>query len=47
MRTLLKSKIHGAIVTEINLDYDGSITIDKRLMEAVDILLYGRAFLSR
>jgi aspartate 1-decarboxylase len=37
MRILLKSKIHKAIVTESNLDYIGSITIDKKLMELADI----------
>jgi len=30
----LKSKIHRAIVTDANLDYEGSITIDKTLMRA-------------
>ena len=34
-----KSKIHGATVTEANLNYKGSITIDEALMEASDILL--------
>lgn len=38
MRTMLKSKIHRARVTEANLDYEGSITIDQALMEAADIL---------
>ena len=38
MRTMLKSKIHRATVTEANLHYEGSITIDKDLMEAADIL---------
>jgi len=38
MRTVLKSKIHRARVTEANLDYEGSITIDRALMEAADIL---------
>ncbi len=38
MRTMLKSKIHRARVTQVNLDYEGSITIDKLLMEASDIL---------
>ena len=38
MRLMLKSKIHRAIVTSTNLDYDGSITIDEDLMKAVDIL---------
>jgi aspartate 1-decarboxylase len=32
--TLLKSKIHGATVTGTNLEYTGSITIDKRLLAA-------------
>lgn len=37
-RTMFKSKIHRAIVTEANLNYMGSITIDSELMEAADIL---------
>jgi len=40
MRIMLKSKIHRAHVTEVNIDYEGSISIDKRLMEAADILPY-------
>ncbi|MEE8472515.1 MAG: aspartate 1-decarboxylase [Dehalococcoidia bacterium] len=40
MRTMLKSKIHRARVTRVNLEYEGSITIDRRLMEAADILPY-------
>ncbi len=38
LRTVLKSKIHRARVTEANLYYEGSITIDARLMEKADIL---------
>lgn len=34
---ILKSKIHRVRVTEANLDYVGSITIDEALMEAADI----------
>lgn len=34
---VLKSKIHNAFVTEANVEYIGSITIDEDLMEAVDI----------
>ena len=34
---ILKSKIHRVTVTEANLDYIGSITIDQNLMEAVNI----------
>ena len=40
MRTMLKSKIHRATVTEGNINYEGSITIDRTLMEAADILPY-------
>ena len=40
MRTMLKSKIHRARVTQLNIDYEGSITIDKKLMEEADILPY-------
>jgi aspartate 1-decarboxylase len=40
MRVMLKSKIHRARVTHANIDYEGSISIDKRLMEAADILPY-------
>ena len=36
-RTMMKSKIHRATVTEANLNYVGSITIDEELMELVDI----------
>ena len=39
-RTMLKSKIHRATVTEANLDYEGSITIDTDLMEAANMLPY-------
>lgn len=37
-RYMLKSKIHRATVTEANLNYVGSITIDLDLMEAADII---------
>ncbi|MFZ5646145.1 MAG: aspartate 1-decarboxylase [Bacillota bacterium] len=36
--TVFKSKIHRATVTEANLNYMGSITIDRDLMKAADIL---------
>ena len=42
MRTMLKSKIHRAHVTETNINYEGSITIDNKLMEEADILPYER-----
>jgi aspartate 1-decarboxylase len=39
-RTMLKSKIHRATVTDCDLHYVGSITIDPDLLEAADILEY-------
>jgi aspartate 1-decarboxylase len=38
LRYMLKSKIHRATVTEANLNYVGSITIDQDLMDAADII---------
>lgn len=38
LRYMLKSKIHRAVVTDANLNYVGSITIDQDLMDAADIL---------
>ena len=40
LRTMMKSKIHRARVTEACIDYEGSITIDSSLLEAADILEY-------
>ena len=40
MRVMLKSKIHRARVTDVNVGYEGSITIDRKLMEAADIVPY-------
>jgi len=37
MRNMMKSKIHRATVTEANLNYVASITIDEDLMEAADL----------
>lgn len=39
-RTLLKSKIHRATVTEADLEYEGSVTVDRDLMDAADFLHY-------
>lgn len=39
-RKMLKSKIHRATLTGADLQYEGSITIDKDLMEAADIIPY-------
>jgi len=39
---MLKSKIHRARVTQVDLNYEGSITIDRSLMETSDILPFER-----
>jgi aspartate 1-decarboxylase len=41
-RELCKSKIHGATVTEANLYYEGSLTLDSDLIEAADLVPYER-----
>ena len=41
-RTLLKSKIHRATVTDANLHYQGSVTIDPLLMDAADLVDFER-----
>ena len=38
MRIMMKSKIHRATVTQADLDYVGSVTLDASLMEAADLL---------
>jgi len=43
---MLRSKIHNAIVTEANLAYEGSITVDESLMEAAGILPYEQVMIS-
>ncbi|MFH2037306.1 MAG: aspartate 1-decarboxylase [Candidatus Zixiibacteriota bacterium] len=40
MITICKSKIHRATITEANLNYEGSITIDSDLMKAADLIPY-------
>lgn len=40
MRFMLKSKIHRARVTGADIDYEGSITIDRKLLQEADILPY-------
>ena len=37
-RKMLRAKIHRATVTQADVDYEGSITIDRRLMDATDLL---------
>ncbi|MBT6051563.1 MAG: aspartate 1-decarboxylase [Candidatus Scalindua sp.] len=42
LREMCKAKIHQATVTEADLNYPGSITIDKALLDELDILHYER-----
>ncbi|HRZ86957.1 MAG TPA: aspartate 1-decarboxylase [bacterium] len=44
--TILKSKIHRAIVTDSHIDYDGSITIDEEIMRAAKILPYEKVLVA-
>ncbi|MEL6761253.1 MAG: aspartate 1-decarboxylase [Myxococcota bacterium] len=37
-RTMFGGKIHRAVITQADLDYEGSITVDAKLLEAADIL---------
>ena len=39
LRTMMKSKIHRATVTDADLEYEGSITIDKNLIEMADLMV--------
>lgn len=36
--TMLKSKIHRATITQVRIDYEGSLTVDKDLMEKANLL---------
>src|SRR5207237_3814183 len=38
MRKMMRAKIHRATVTQADIDYEGSITIDRRLLDATDLL---------
>jgi aspartate 1-decarboxylase len=40
LRLMFKSKIHRLTVTEANLEYEGSLTVDADLLKAADILPY-------
>ena len=42
LRSMLKSKIHKATITEADLNYEGSLTIDSSLTEVADLLPFER-----
>ena len=41
-RTMLRAKIHRITVTDCDVEYDGSLTLDTRLMQAADMVPYER-----
>ncbi|MEW6408939.1 MAG: aspartate 1-decarboxylase [Nitrospirota bacterium] len=46
LRIMLRSKIHQATVTDANLEYEGSLTVDETLLEAAGILPYEQVMVS-
>lgn len=46
LRQMLRSKLHKATVTDANLKYDGSLTVDEHLLEAAGILPYEQVMVS-
>ncbi|SRR5579884_27094 len=46
LRHMLRSKIHRATITESELDYEGSITVDRALMDAAGMLPYEQVMVS-
>lgn len=46
LRLMLRSKIHRATVTDANLEYEGSLTVDPMLLEAAGILPYEQVSVS-
>lgn len=46
IRQMLKSKIHRATVTDANVNYEGSITIDEKLMAAANILNHEKVLIA-
>ena len=46
LRLMLRSKIHRATITEADLDYEGSLTLDEDLIEAAGMLAYEQIMVS-
>lgn len=46
LRVILKSKVHNARVTQANVKYEGSITIDRDIMRAADLVAFERVQVS-
>lgn len=41
-RHLMKSKLHGGVITQCDLEYEGSLTLDRNLMELADLVPHER-----
>jgi len=46
LRVMLRSKIHRATVTDANIDYEGSLTVDEQLLKAAGMLPYEQVMIS-
>jgi len=46
LRIMLRSKIHRATVTDANIDYEGSLTVDEQLLRAAGMLPYEQVMIS-
>jgi aspartate 1-decarboxylase len=46
LRQVLKSKIHRATITDANISYEGSITLDEDLMKAADIIEFEKVLIA-
>ncbi|MBI3605956.1 MAG: aspartate 1-decarboxylase [Nitrospirae bacterium] len=46
LRSMLRCKIHRAVITQSELDYEGSITIDQNLIQAAGMLPYEQVVIS-
>jgi len=46
LRIMLRSKIHRATVTDANMDYEGSLTVDEQLLKAASMLPYEQVMIS-
>jgi aspartate 1-decarboxylase len=43
-RIILRSKLHKAVVTDANLDYEGSLALDGNLMKAADMIPFEQVY---
>jgi len=46
MKTVLKSKLQEIVVTSASIDYEGSLTLDQDIMDAMDVIPYEQVFIN-